>query len=360
MTGRERILMTLRREQPDRVPMYFEMTPSFKKLFAEKIGESGSEYQKYYNLDMITLEPDSFFKPDSDYRQFFSKDDLARINIDEWGIGFVKGPKFDYVSMIHPLSNANSVDEIKNYPFPKTAETDDQDFISYKDKISIAHKTGKAVMSRGQAVGGTVFWPAYKLRGMEQLFIDMFENREMLAVLLDKVTEILSNTCVKKVRAGIDVLLLADDFGTQLDMMMSLEHWEYWFKERLRKVIKEAKDENPEVIIAFHSDGAVEQLIPNFIDIGVDVLNPIQPECMDPVEIKKKFGRNLSLWGTVGTQTTMPYGTPDDVEKCVRNMIKGCGENGGLIIGPTHVLEPDVPWENFITFIKSVEKYGKY
>ena len=92
----------------------------------------------------------------------------------------------------------------------------------------------------------------------------------------------------------------------------------------------------------------------------VDILNPVQPECVDPVAIKKKYGDRLSFWGTIGTQTTMPFGTPEDVRREIRARIETVGKGGGLLIAPTHVIEPEVPWENILAFIEAVKEFGRY
>ncbi len=101
----------------------------------------------------------------------------------------------------------------------------------------------------------------------------------------------------------------------------------------------------------------MEPIIEDLIEIGLTVLNPVQPECMDVYEIKRKYGDRLAFWGTIGTQTVMPFGTPDDVRQKVKEMIDLFAP--GLIIAPTHVIEPDVPWENLIAFKEAVEEYGR-
>jgi Uroporphyrinogen-III decarboxylase len=116
----------------------------------------------------------------------------------------------------------------------------------------------------------------------------------------------------------------------------------------------------PDIIAYYHSDGVIYDIIPDLIEIGVDVLNPIQPECMDPVKIKEMYGNRLSFWVTIGTQTAMPFGCPKEVEEKVKIMIEKVGKEGGLVIAPTHLLEPEVPWENIIAFVDAVKKYGKY
>jgi len=160
--------------------------------------------------------------------------------------------------------------------------------------------------------------------------------------------------------AGVDILRLGDDVGSQKGMLMSPEVWRKWLKPGLKKVIKSARDINPEIHIFYHSDGYIEPIIPELIEIGVDILNPVQPECMDPAKLKREYGDKLAFWGTVSCQRTMPFGTPEDVINEVKLRIKTVGENGGLLIAPTHILEPDVPWENVLAFFEGVKKYGRY
>jgi len=205
-------------------------------------------------------------------------------------------------------------------------------------------------------VGGTVFWPAYKLRGMEQILCDMIANPGYAEILYDRVTKISREMTIAVVEAGVDILWLADDFGTQRDLMMSLDMWRRWFKARLSEIVQTAKAKNPQLLVALHSDGKIEAIIPDLIDIGIDILNPLQPECMDPAAIKKRFGDRLAFWGGIGTQTTMPFGSPDEVRKTVRQLINTVGKNGGLLVAPTHVVEPEVPWENITAFAEEVSQ----
>jgi uroporphyrinogen decarboxylase len=133
-----------------------------------------------------------------------------------------------------------------------------------------------------------------------------------------------------------------------------------WFKEPLRRVVDAAKKANPDVLVFMHSDGDIAELIPDLIEVGIDILNPLQPECMDVNHIKSEYGGDLAFWGGVGTQTTMPFGTPEDVRECVRDRIEVIGAGGGFLIAPTHLVEPEVPWENIIAFADAVEEFGAY
>jgi uroporphyrinogen decarboxylase len=164
----------------------------------------------------------------------------------------------------------------------------------------------------------------------------------------------------KYARYGIDILMLGDDVSTQLEMMISPELWRNILKPRLAKVIRAAKETNPNILIFYHGDGNLQAIIPDLIEAGVDILNPVQPECMDPVLIKKQYGDRLSFWGTIGTQTTLPFGTAAEVAEMVKKMIETVGKGGGLLLAPTHMVEPEVPWENIEAFIEAIKKFGAY
>jgi uroporphyrinogen decarboxylase len=96
-------------------------------------------------------------------------------------------------------------------------------------------------------------------------------------------------------------------------------------------------------------------VISDLIETGVEILNPVQPECMDPFRIKQRYGNELTLWGTIGTQRLMPFGTPGEVKSTVEKMIREIGIDGGLVIAPTHILEPEVPWENVLALVEAIE-----
>jgi uroporphyrinogen decarboxylase len=158
--------------------------------------------------------------------------------------------------------------------------------------------------------------------------------------------------------AGIDMLQVGDDVGMQTGMMMHPDLWRKFLKPRLKRVIDAAKSVRSDLPVWYHSDGNIMAIVDDLIEIGVTVLNPVQPECMDVVEVKRRWGDKLAFWGTIGTQSVMPFGTPEDVKREVKRMIELFAT--GLVIAPTHVLEPDVPWENIVAFFEAVEEFGQY
>jgi uroporphyrinogen decarboxylase len=114
------------------------------------------------------------------------------------------------------------------------------------------------------------------------------------------------------------------------------------------------------VPVFFHTDGNAMRIIPSLIEAGVTVLNPVQPECMDPAEVKRLFGDRLAFWGTVGVQHTMPFGTPADVKAEVKLRIQTVGRGGGFVLSPAQTVYSDVPWENVLAFFQAAEEYGDY
>ena len=210
------------------------------------------------------------------------------------------------------------------------------------------------------AMSMTLFEVAWGVRGYESFLTDLIDQKDMAAALLDRITDMRRQMARIFARAGVDVLRLGDDVGTERGMMIGRATWAEWLKPRLASVIRAARDINPDILVFYHSDGDCREVIPELIEIGIDILNPVQPECMDPAEIKRLYGDRLAFWGTIGTQTTMPFGTPDDVRREVLTRIETVGRGGGLLLGPSHLLQDDVPWDNVLAFFDAVDRYGRY
>jgi len=349
MTPRERILMALNRRKPDRVPLEIKMTPGTFETFKEKTGST--DFRSYFNMDFREVE---FNEPHkiSDFSRYFP-DLPAEATITEWGIARVPGSMPNYHKKISPLSKITSIKEIEEYPFPDFKANYRHQHL--EKEIEGYHKSGLAAVAFLEM---TIFERAWRIRGIENFMMDMISNQDIATAILDKITEMSLFMALRFAESNVDIIKLGDDIGTQEAMIMHPNMWRKWLKPRLAKVIRVTKKIKPEILIYYHSDGFIEPVIPDLIEIGVDVLNPVQPECMNPVKLKKEYGNRLSFWGTIGTQTTMPFGTPDEVREVVKHMIETVGRGGGLLIAPTHVLEPDVPWENILAFVESVNDYG--
>jgi uroporphyrinogen decarboxylase len=205
----------------------------------------------------------------------------------------------------------------------------------------------------------TVWEASWYLRSMDELFMDMMTEDESAKVLLDKITDFACEKAKAYAAAGVDILSLGDDIGTQTSIMLDMELWEKWLQPRLIKVICSAMEINPGILIFYHSCGYILPFIGKLIESGVDILNPIQPECMSFDDVYDKFGDKLSFWGTLGTQQLLPYGTAEEVYAQTIHNLKKCGPEGGIVIGPTHMVEPEVPWENLVAITMAVKEFER-
>jgi uroporphyrinogen-III decarboxylase len=202
---------------------------------------------------------------------------------------------------------------------------------------------------------------AWAMRGFEQMFVDFIANPDLVHAIFDLAWNYHFSVARNLVNKGVDMIWIGDDVGAQNRMLISPDIWRKYFKEKMSIFISSLKMINPELKIAYHSDGYIAPIIPELIEIGVDILNPIQPRSMDPVEIKKKFGGKLCLWGTIDEQNTLPFTDPGTVRKEVAERIRTIGRDGGLILSPTHNIQLDTPMENFLAMIDAIRQpYRNY
>ena len=254
--------------------------------------------------------------------------------------------------MRHPLENVETLEELENYPYPDFASADGSHQAEQVKRIKERDLIALGDMQM------TIWECAWYMRSMEELFCDMMMEDEKAEFLFDKVTELSMIRALSYAKAGVDVLFLGDDIGMQHTIMMSEELYCDWIKPRLKKIIDAVKAVNPDILIFYHSCGFIEPMIPHLIEAGIDV-NPIQSECMDFEEIYRKYGDKISFHGTIGTQTVMPKGTPQDVKEAVWRNLDIAGEKGGLFAAPTHMLEPEVPLENILAYVEACRTYKK-
>jgi uroporphyrinogen decarboxylase len=186
--------------------------------------------------------------------------------------------------------------------------------------------------------------------------VDMCETPQLAHALLQRTAAYQRYAAEQFARAGVDIVITGDDVATQNRLMMRVEMWREYLKPLQTATARAVKEANAGCYVFYHCDGNVEALIPDLIETGIEILNPVQPECMDPAAIKRKYGGRLSFWGTVSVQRTMAFGTPDEVRAEVRERIRTVGCGGGLILAPAHVLGPEVPWENIQAFFAAADE----
>jgi uroporphyrinogen decarboxylase len=347
MTPGENILRMLRREGFEHIPVDFVLCESQIAAFERRTGHR--DYQGYFGLSHRPFEMNV-------QRNFASGHDLFKREqvpgstvFDEYGIGHSRGSEFAFhmTRMHHPLKGAG-LNEILDYPYPSVPENE------------LAGLTGivRGLRSNGLAsfafMQMTIWEASWYLRSMEELMTDMMMEDEKASALLDHITRFAVSKATTYARAGVDILSLGDDIGTQNAIMMDVGFWETWLKPRLAAVIEAARKIKPDILIFYHSCGYIIPFIDQLIEVGVDILNPVQPECMLFDEVHDRFGDRLSFWGTLGTQELLPYGTREEVMNTTLSRLRKCGEAGGLVIGPTHMVEPEVPWENLTAILDAV------
>lgn len=353
MTPRENILKALRREGFETVPVDFVLCESQIANFEKLVGHK--DYESYFGLCHrsfeMNVQRNYTFGPNQFKREVLPDSTV----FDEYGIGHSKGSAaaFHMTRMHHPLKGAD-LNEILDYPYPTVPENE---LANLSQKVKELRSKGLASFAFMQM---TVWEASWYLRSMEELMIDMMMQDEKATALLDLITQFAVSKATTYAKAGVEILSLGDDIGTQNSIMIDVELWEIWLKPRLTKVIQAAKQVNSDILIFYHSCGHVTPFIDQLIEIGVDILNPIQPECMSFDEVHDLYGDRLSFWGTLGTQDLLPFGTKEQVMETTLSRLNKAGEKGGLVIGPTHMVEPEVPWENLTAIIDGVNKFHKH
>jgi uroporphyrinogen decarboxylase len=351
-TPRENLLRTLRRQGFDRVPLDpNDFCPSQVEAFRRRFGND--DYPSFFGAPVrsfwIGVEPTC-----ADWRPLYRRETLPDdIDFDPFGVGHSRHPGCHHMTqMHHPLRGEDlALEELRKYPFPRF---NPEMKAAHRAFVQARHKQGLAAMA-GMAC--TIWETAWYMRSMEDLMADMMVEDERAEVLLDKVTDLSCERARAAAGSGADILSLGDDIGMQSTIMMSQDLWRFWLKPRLARVIAAARNEKPDILIYYHSCGYVLPFIGELADIGVDILNPVQPECMSFEEVHRQYGDRISFWSTIGTQTTLPFGSPGEVKAAVRRNLEICGKAGGIVIGPTHMVEPEVPWENLLAMKEACEEF---
>ncbi len=350
ITARNDLLRSLRREGFGKVHTDFVLCESQIENFEKRFGHA--DYETWFGLSHRRLEVPVKINY-SEGRKQFPRETLPDSTVfDEYGIGHSKGSAaaFHMTRMHHPLRGA-SLNEILDYPYP-TVDASKLD--EFRKKAASVNDAGLATFGFMQM---TVWEASWYLRSMEELFMDMMMEHETATALLDKITGFACEKARAYAASGIDILSLGDDIGTQSTIMLDLQMWEKWLQPRLVKVIEAAREIKPDILIFYHSCGYIIPFIDKLIESGVEILNPVQPECMTFDEVHEQYGNRLSFWGTLGTQQLLPYGTSGEVYRQTLANLHRSGSKGGLVIGPTHMVEPEVPWENLVAILEAVKEF---
>ena len=342
MTSRERVLMAIEHKEPDRVPVCATYVPEIAGALREKYGSEG-DLGVVLGNDMVKIASgieNSFY---------LSDEYTCRYGI-RWRS--VKNRYGSYTEIAkHPLAGDPS--KIYDYKMPGMEE-------------NVLRQVRDAVRDYGREkwiIGScqcSVFEAAWYLRGLEEFLMDLAAEEEHADVLLDKVMQFPLEMGLKFIDLGVDMVWLGDDISTQTSMMMSPDMWLKYLKPRYEKMFSAFKTAKPDIKLCYHSCGNVEAVVSELIDIGLDVLNQIQPLAMEPARFKKKFGKNITLYGGFDIQKILPLGTADDIRAETRRLMAACAPGGGFILSPAHHIQADTPLPNIEAFYAAAREYGQY
>ena len=340
MNSKERVYAAIRGQKTDRVPIFMWYSGKTAERLAAHLKIKPEEAENALGNDIfqdwLTIN-----------REMQTPCGEGKTFTDEWGITWRREGEYNTPS-INPLANA-ALNEIAAYKLP------DPDGPKRYEKF-LRLKAGKTDKFIGADVSGTVFDPAYHLRGMSNLFIDLMSEDGEADLLIDKVTDFALKVCLNALEKGADWIWLGDDFGTQKNMFMSPEVWRKYFKPRIAKIISSLRAVKPDVIVAYHSCGSIFQIIGDFVEIGLDVLNPIQESAfgMSHEKIRKEFP-NLTMFCGLDTQQYLVNAKPGDVYRKTKEKIRQLGKNGKFIFGASHTIQSDVPVENILAMLQAAK-----
>jgi uroporphyrinogen decarboxylase len=372
-TSKERVLAALNHSEPDRVPLDIggtnctTMHVTIEKKLKKYLGfeDKGSEI-KSINQQVVIPDETILRHFGSDTRSIYvaeqpwKHDETTGLYIDQWGIGYQENPDGNYFNFYtHPLATAQTPEDLEKYQFfePSEASLDglEERIKAYKDEYCLVLEGFK------EPLFGVPSW----LRGAADFYMDIASDDGLGAALLDRVLEHYlkwTGFVLSRIGKYIDVVKVADDLGTQENLMLSPKLYRKMIKPRQAILYQHIK-EQCRCKLLLHACGAIRSIIPDLIEIGVDAINPVQITArgMDPDQLKTEFGNQMTFWGgDVDTQHTLPFASAVEVKRMVKKNLEVFKPGGGHVFAQVHNITPDVPVENIIAMYEAYSEYAGY
>lgn len=376
MSRRERVRLALTHQEPDRVPMDLGSTSvtgltlgAYRRL-EEHLGleprdlpllslmfqvvRSDERIMKYFDIDFRPL----FYRPP---RESKVKALPGNSFIDEWGITVHKPEGGFYYDIVdNPLKNA-TVEDLDGYDWPDPL--DPGRFEGLEEEARYLYRETEYALV-GPGIGSSFFERSWMLRGFERFLMDLVLDPDFVHALLRRVLNIrkaMIGRYLELVGQYIDVVYVGDDLAMHTGPLISLETYRHIIKPYQKEYYRFIK-ERTEAKLFYHCCGNITSLLDDFIEIGVDIINPVQVSArdMDSKALKEKFGDRICFWGGIDTQHVLPYGDIEEVREEVRRRVVDLAVGGGYILGPVHNVQPDVPPENLCAMYDEAKVVGNY
>ncbi len=357
MTSKERVLAAINHIQPDRVPIDLRFVPEAMQKLKDNLGFSEKDVWDWIKQDVVTVRP-TFPNPASENRYAdptieISEEgyylDIYRVPFKEVKTGF---QTYLEVAGEPPLQNYQTLDELKSFPWPTTAPWDYSTIPS-----ALEANKDKATWARSRGC----FTTAQMMRGMDTFLTDLALNPDFACCILDHIMAFVMDDARRTLEAGEGKYTFCeynDDVASQRSMMMSPDMWREFIKPRTASFCDLVHSYG--VKVKYHSCGSIYAVIPDLIEIGVDILNPIQPLAtdMDPFRLKSEFGDRLCFHGGIDIQELLPNASEQEVHRQVRKMIDIVGKEGGYIMAGSHTIQADADVDNLIAMVEEARGYS--
>lgn len=381
MNSRERLEYALNHKEPDIIPLDLGgtsvtgITITALKNYLKFKGYENTEVATRHLTQQLGVIPEEILKdlgvdvrgvwanPPSSWKLDIREDDKCCCFTNEWGIGW-RMPKdggMYYDMQVNPLVGIDTVEGLKNYPWPDP--DDPSRYAGMRERAKEILDSGYAV-TVGSIAAGLSELPGW-LRGYENWYCDLALEPEYAHTLLDITTEIqyrYVDRMLDEIGDLITVYVDTEDAGSQTGPLLSLDMYREFIKPRLKQVYELVKKKSKAKVFV-HTCGSVYDLIPDFIDTGIDILNPVQISAakMNPKDLKREFGNDMVFWGGgVETQKILPTGTPQQVKENVKMLIETLAPGGGFVFSAIHNIQGDVPPENIEAMFETFERYRRY
>ena len=381
LTSRERVQAVLNHETPDRVPIVLGAsnatgisTPAYQKLKAYLGVEAEDRYlYDWPELGTSALDEALLERLQSDVRGVHDREpaSIREKNqkrepgspyFNSWGVGSVEGDPGTWFPAIHPLADTHSIEDLESYPWP-----------NMDDPTRVAHVTAEAQKLADENKYAILATPwlafplerAYAMQRMDRFMSNLGRYPDFARALLTKIAErckTLMGHFLREAGDHIDMIKIGDDLGMQNSLLMSPKMYREIVKPIHADYISFIKSRTKAKLF-FHTDGDVFPLIPDFIEMGVDILNPLQTSAgkmSNLEELKRQFGKNLVFCGAIDTHRILPFGTPEEVRAEVKRIIEILGKDGGYMLSSVHTILPDVPPENILAMVDAALEFGRY